>query len=249
MRPFLIDALAAAVFASGMAPDSSVVQEQRLTDKHRLQYGIEWRLVRAGVARVDWQPKHDGGYQANLHLESAGLVSKLYRVNDKYTVALDKALCAENFLLQAEEGKRRRETKVTFGKGKLNYLERDLLKNTVVLAKELQTAPCVHEYMGALNKLRGMQIALGQSVQVPMTDGKKFAMVKVDAQEREVVKTPVGSFNAIRYEIHMFNEVIINRKARMHVWVSDDPRRLPVQVRVRMNVLTGTITLQLEKME
>jgi hypothetical protein len=35
----------------------------------------------------------------------------------------------------------------------------------------------------------------------------------------------------------------------MHVWISDDARRLPVQLRVRMSVLIGTITLQLEKIE
>jgi hypothetical protein len=35
----------------------------------------------------------------------------------------------------------------------------------------------------------------------------------------------------------------------MYVWVSDDARRLPVQLRVRMQFLIGTITLQLEKEE
>ena len=113
----------------------------------------------------------------------------------------------------------------------------------------MQAPPCVHEYMGALNKLRTMQLQPGQSVQVPLTDGKKYAMVKVDAQEREQITTQVGNFNAVKYEIHMFNDVIIPRKARMHVWLSDDARRLPVQIRVRLNVLVGTITLQLEKME
>jgi hypothetical protein len=63
------------------------------------------------------------------------------------------------------------------------------------------------------------------------------------------VKTPAGTFTAVRHEVHMFNEVILNRKARMYVWISDDARRLPVQLRVRMSVLIGTITLQLEKIE
>lgn len=218
--------------------------------RHTLQYGVEWRLIRAGVARVTWAPSLPSGYQADLHLESAGMVSKLYRVNDDYKAILTSGLCINNILFNAEEGKRRRETKISSdGKGKISYLERDLTRGNVVLSKELSTPPCVFEYMGALSKLRSMRLAPGSSAQIPLTDGKKFAEVKVEAQEREQVKTPAGSFNAIRHEIYMFNDVIIPRKARMFIWLTDDARRLPVQLRVRLQFLIGTITLQLEKQE
>jgi hypothetical protein len=235
-----------ALFPSALRPE----REGDPAAKQTLQYGVEWRLIRAGLARLTWSPQPDGMQQADLHLESAGLVSKLYRVNDDYRAMLDKNLCASSVLLNAEEGKRRRETKVSFdGAGKVSYVERDLIKNTVALTKELQTPPCVHEYMGGLRKLRTLGLEPGQSTTVPLTDGKKFASVKVDAQEREQIKTPAGAFSAMRYEVHMFNNVILNRKARMHVWISEDARRLPVQLRVRMSVLVGTITLQLERIE
>ena len=219
-----------------------------LARDNTLHYGIEWRLVRAGLARLRWTPQPQA-YQADLHLESAGLVSKLYRVNDDYRIQLTKSLCASAIVLHAEEGKRRRETKVTFEGGKASYLERDLIKNTVVLAKETPVPACVYDYIGGLNKLRGYKLEPGQSVQIPMTDGKKFAEVRVEAQEREQVKTPAGTYQAMRYEVFMFNDVLIRRKARMFVWISEDARRLPVQLRVRMQFLVGTITLQLEKEE
>jgi hypothetical protein len=222
--------------------------EFTLSSPSTLHYGIEWRLVRAGIARVTWTPRTEG-YQGDLHLESAGLVSKLYKVNDDYTVQMGSDLCASSLLIKAQEGKRHRETKVTFEGKKASYLERDLIKNTVALQKETETSACVHEYLGGLNKLRMAKLAPGQSTEVPMSDGKKFANVKVEAQEREQVKTPAGTFNTIRHEVFMFSGVLINRKARMFVWVTDDARRLPVQVRVRLQFLIGTITLQLEKQE
>src|SRR5580693_2657810 len=46
-----------------------------------LDYSIEWRLVTAGKAHLVWgaSPRHansaDPGWQADLHLESTGLVS------------------------------------------------------------------------------------------------------------------------------------------------------------------------------
>ena len=36
------------------------------------------------------------GYEAKLHLESSGMVSRLYRVSDLYTVELTPTLCAES---------------------------------------------------------------------------------------------------------------------------------------------------------
>lgn len=213
-----------------------------------LRFGIEWRLVRAGLATLKWAPATQG-FQGDLHLESAGLVNKLYRVNDEYRIQMTKGLCATSILLHAEEGKRRRETRVAFDGGKASYIERDLLKNNVVLAKETPVPPCVHDYIGGLNKLRGYKLEPGQSVQIPMTDGKKFAEVRVEAQEREQVKTPSGTYQAMRYEVFMFNDVLIRRKARMFVWLTEDARKLPVQLRVRLQFLVGTITLQLEKEE
>jgi hypothetical protein len=224
--------------------------EPSASEKYRLHYGVEWRMVRAGVAQVSWAPSGDG-YQADLHLESAGLVNKLYRVNDDYRSQMSSGTCANSVLFHAEEGKRRRETTITFDRhaGKVNYHERDLLKNNTVLSKELQVPPCTYEYLGALHHLRELKLAPGQSTTVPMTDGKKFAQVKVEAQEREQVKTPLGTFSTVRYEIHMFNDVILTRKARMYLWLTDDARKLPVQLRLRMQFLIGTITLQLEKEE
>jgi hypothetical protein len=228
---------------------SSPVGEFDPARKTTLHYEIEWRLIRAGLARVVWLPLAEG-FQGDLHLESAGLVSKLYKVNDDYSAQMTADLCASSIFIKAEEGKRRRETKVSFDPaGKASYLERDLIKNSVVLSKELETPGCVHDYLGGLNKLRGHKLEPGQSVQMPMSDGKKFANVKIEAQEREQVKTPAGTFKVIRHEVFMFNNVLINRKARMFVWLTDDARRLPVQLRVRLQFLVGTITLQLEKEE
>lgn len=219
-------------------------------DRYALQYGVEWRMIRAGVARIAWTPA-GGGHQADLHMESAGMVSKLYRVNDDYRAQVSQGLCGSSVLFKAEEGKRRRETKISFDRtaGKVSYFERDLLKNNVVVTKELPVPDCTYEYLGALHHLRGLRLNPGQSVTVPVTDGKKFAQVKVEAQEREQITTPAGTFSTIRYEVHLFNGVIIPKSARMFLWISDDARRLPVQLRVRMQFLIGTITLQLEKEE
>jgi hypothetical protein len=43
--------------------------------------------------------------------------------------------------------------------------------------------------------------------------------------------------------------VVYPRKGRVFVWLSDDTKRIPVQIRLRMAFPVGTVTLQLEKAE
>ncbi|PYT18329.1 MAG: DUF3108 domain-containing protein, partial [Acidobacteria bacterium] len=69
------------------------------------------------------------------------------------------------------------------------------------------------------------------------------------AQEREEVKTSTGTHKTIRYEAYLLNGVIYPRKGRVFVWLTDDARRLPVQIRLRMQFPIGTVTLRLQKEE
>jgi hypothetical protein len=118
-----------------------------------------------------------------------------------------------------------------------------------VSTKETPIPGCVADVIAGLYKLRTMQIQPGQSVQIPTSDGKKSAQVRIEAQEREEIRNHLGRFKTIRYEAFVFNGVIYSKKARMFVWLTDDARRLPVQIRARMAFPIGSITLALEKDE
>jgi len=229
-------------------------QSSSFPARETFQYNIEWRLFSAGKAKVELTtvPQPRPGLRVNLHLESSGIVSKLFRVEDDYAANLSSGYCAQSLQLTAHEGNRQRETKITFDaeSKKASYLERDRTKNNaVVLAKEIDIPACVHDVMGGLFFIRTLNLEPGQSTQIPVSDGKKSVMVKVEAQAREDVKTPLGTFKTIRYEVYLFDGVLYKRSAHVNLWISDDRRRLPVQIRVRMTFTIGTINLQLEKYE
>ncbi|MBS1873133.1 MAG: DUF3108 domain-containing protein [Acidobacteria bacterium] len=219
-----------------------------------LSYTIEWRLVTAGAAKLRLSPSGTPEYpslHSELDLESAGLVSKLYRVQDKYFGNYDTGFCAISAQISANEGRRRRETKIDFDRqhNKAAYLERDLVKNAVVRASEIDTPHCVHDVVGGLLALRTMRIDVGRSAEMPLSDGKKAANVRVEAQEREDLKINGTVYKTVRYEAFLFNGVIYPRSARLFIWLTDDARKLPVQIRVRMNFPIGTVTLSLDKIE
>jgi len=235
-------------------PPLASPQTASLPSRETLSYNIEWRLITAGKARLEWnaapQGVHGAG-QVSLNLESVGLVSKLFKVEDAYTAMLGPGFCAQSSLFASHEGIRRHETKVTFDaeRRKADYLERDLNKNAVMDSKEIEIPECVHDVIGGVFVLRGLNLEPGMSKEIPVSDGKKSVMVRVEAQQREDVKTLDSTYKTIRYEVYLFDNVLFRRSAHLNVWLSDDRRQIPVQVRVRMPFTIGTVTLQLEKHE
>jgi len=189
--------------------------------------------------------------EAKVHLESAGLVSKLYRLDDNYDVEMRDQFCADSTDFDAAERNRHHDTKVDYDRahGKANYIERDLLKNSVIKTAQTDIPACVSDIVGAFYKLRGIRLEPGQSTQLALSDGKKTASARVEAQAREEVRIKAGNYNTIRYEASIFNGVLYARKAQLLIWLTDDARRLPVQIRARMSFPIGSITLELEKEE
>ena len=74
-------------------------------------------------------------------------------------------------------------------------------------------------------------------------------MAKVEAVGREKVVTPAGEFMCVKYEAFLFNGVVYARKGRLFVWMSEDNRRLPVQIKLQFPFYVGNITMQLEKVQ
>jgi hypothetical protein len=229
-------------------------QSSGVPAKEVLSYNIEWRLITAGKATLDLHPgslEGRPGWQTKVHLESVGLVSKLYKVDINSASNFSQAFCAGSSLTTGREGNRWRETAITFDSEsrKATYQERDLARNALIASQEVAIPPCVHDVLGGLYYLRTLDLEPGQSMEVPVSDGKKSVMAKVEAQQREEVKVPDGVYKTIRFELYIFNNVLFRRPARLSIWLSDDRRRLPVQIRIRMPITIGTVTLELARHE
>ena len=243
------------LMVSGSLPQTKPAESApQFPGKEALSYDVEWRLIYAGSARLAMEPDgvpEKAGWQIRLHLESGGLVSKLYRLDDNYEAHMGDRFCATSTELNAIERNRHHETKVDYdhARGKASYIERDLLKNAVVKTAETDIPACVSDIIGGLAKLRTMKLEPGQNEQIPLSDGKKSVSARIEAQARETLKVKAGTFDTIRYEVYVFNNVLYARKGQLWVWLTDDARRLPVQVRARMSFPIGSITLELEKEE
>jgi hypothetical protein len=249
--------LIAALTAQAPTPPPSIAAPKAPDDinaaKENLLYNVEWRLIPAGTAKLNWTPMPGSAVaasEARLHLESSGIVSRLFHVNDDYTAMLGPNLCGGGTFMVAREGNRHRETRVVYDQQnrKANYTEKDLVKNSTV-NQTVDTPACVHDVLGGLMVLRTLHLEPGKTVQIPISDGKKAAQVRVEAQRREEISTAFGVQQTVRYEVFVFDNVIYKRSAHLHVWLTDDAVRMPVQLQVRLQFAIGTITFKLAKQE
>jgi len=218
-------------------------------EHEELFYRAEWRLVHAGNVRLSWNARPDNdGWSVRMTLQSAGVVSRLYRVNNEYSALFDAGLCAVESTLKAHEGRRRREVLVRFDSAarKASYLMLDPVRNATVESREIDIPECVHDVIAGLYRLRSMRVEPGEVVYLPISDGRKSVSARVEAQVRETLRIENRTYQTIRYEAFLFNNVLYRRSGRLFVWLTDDEARLPVRVRVRLPFYIGTVTLDLQ---
>ncbi len=233
-------------------PQQTIGAEPALTFPYAesLEYRVGWRMVTAGNAKLRLTQTATNGWQLNLDLASLGFVNQLYHVLDAYQLSTNEKFCALSVNLDAQEGKHHSVTTMAFDseKHKVFASGKDMVTN-VTHKTELDIPPCTYDIAGAMMTLRASQLQPSMKFTLPVTDGKKLANVRVEGLGKEKLTIKGTSYNTIRYETFVFDNVLYRRKGRLLIWITDDPRRLPVQMRFLFGFPLGDITLEMEKVE
>ena len=225
----------------------------RFPAPEKLTYLIEWRMVNAGSAIVDLTHASNNAHAAwdfALSINSAGLVSRLYRVQDSYQVTTSDRFCALSAHLDAAEGKKHTVSRFTVDspRKKLFYEEQDKLTNKID-KRELSIMPCTYDIVGALAALRTLDLEPGKSTVLPITTGRKFAEAKIEAQGKDTLKLNGKTYSATRYEAFVFDNILYKRHGRLLIWLSDEPGHVPLQFRLVFGFPIGGVTVTLQKQE
>jgi hypothetical protein len=216
----------------------------------KLVYKVGWRMVTAGEADLKLAPSDNNGWQLDLQMTSLGLVNQLYRVLDNYKLLTNDKFCGVSANLDALESKHHTITTLVFDnqEHKVHLTTKDLV-GTENKKSDVDIPPCVYDIAGALMTLRASQLAPGMKFNLPVTDGKKLADVRVEGLNKEKLTLAGKQYNTIRYETFVFGGILYRRKGRLLMWITDDAQRLPVQMRFVFGFPLGDITLELEKVE
>jgi uncharacterized protein DUF3108 len=216
----------------------------------RFTYNVSWKVFDAGIATMTLAEKtsfqNEETYRINATVYSTGIVSALFKVVDVFESFFQaRDLCSRRITKKIQEGRRHRETVVTFdAKARQARMEdRDLnLPDLPPKRTESPVPSCVQDVISALYVIRTKTLRVGELVQFPINDGGRTYDVTVEIQAQEEVRTPAGTFQAFRLEPKVFDG-LFKSKGRLFVWVTSDAARMPVQLKAKINIGTITATL------
>ena len=188
-----------------------------------------------------------------LHAEavSKGFFSKLFgvKVVDRFKSVVDPTdFGVQTFTKNIEEGKVRREQKSEIDRtaGRVTYTDRDLTNpGARPKVKEAASPPWIQDLLSAIYYLRLTEFKEGNVIPIPISDGGAVYKVElVILGKREEITVDAGKFKTVLVEAKIFDGRYIRRSGEMKLWVSDDPRRIPVRAKVKTSGVTITIGLK-----
>jgi len=92
--------------------------------------------------------------------------------------------------------------------------------------------PDVLDALSAIYRLRATRLAAGDRLCFDLVGGRFAWRVSATVHGAERVRTPAGAFTALRIDGRATRTDRPSETARLQLWVSDDPRRLPVQATI-----------------
>ena len=210
-------------------------------------YEVEWRLWKAGTATLRIE---DAGTEHRVvaSADSIGVAALLYTVHDRFEAFFDrKSFCSRNLTKQTEEGFRRFRTSIRFDYSRRkSVLEETNLRSNQSKTVENDIPDCVTDVISGIYYLGSQPLAPDATYSFPLNDGGRTTQVEARVEAREEVRTPAGSFQAIRVQPRAASGVLKDR-GQVWIWYSDDAARIPVQMRARM--FWGTLTFRLARID
>lgn len=205
-----------------------------------LVFEVSLGMLKAGTATMSipdtqWVNGHPC-YHIVTTAESNEFLSKLFKVRDRVESFIDmEGIFTWKFEKHIREGKYRAD----------KYAEYDQ-KNHVVMTKKdtISIPPYTQDILSSFYYARTVPLKVGKSFVIDnFADGKVYSL-KVLVHGKDRIKVPAGKFDCIVVEPILKGEGLFNQKGQMAVWLTDDERRIPVQMKSK--VLVGTINVRLK---
>ncbi len=160
--------------------------------------------------------------------QSSDFASIFYRVNDRIESFLNpKGLYSHAIRVKQHERKRKKEKQITF----------DQMKHQATLTENGQQEvfdipPKVNDSLSALYVMRTFHpLTVGKTLSIDIHEGRKNLKLAISVLAKETVTTPIGTFDTLKMQAVPHHEGIPTGKGVLTVWVTDDDKKVPVQIR------------------
>jgi hypothetical protein len=218
----------------------------------RLTFRITYLHLLAGRAWLSVESRSEGDARLRFVEEarSEGFFAWLFhfRVNDRAVAEWDPETgCSLGIEKHLSEGKVARDQTVRFDAA----LSEAVVTDTKIPAARFEVEPCVLDVLSALYVARVRGVSDGEGLTLPVFDnGKRFRLgVRLVGRETLDLPPPLGrKVRTVVVEPQLVEGTgLFVKKGRLQIWLTDDPRRIPVRMRSRVPI--GSVSADLESCE
>jgi hypothetical protein len=204
----------------------------------RLEYDVKFGVLKVGNGRMEVLGVVDVRGRPAWHTSfTVKGGTFFYKVNDRLESWIDTETFASlRHHQDLQEGKRDRERRFEIYPDQLVYTENE--------GEEHDTVQDPLDDGSFLYFIRTVPLSVGQTYDFPRYFKPDRNPVRVRVLRKESVKVPAGRFDAIVIQPIIKSKGIFSEDGKAEIWLSDDDRRMMVQM--KSNLSFGTLNLYLK---
>lgn len=240
MRLLLVTALLL-LLAPPWAAGSGTIPE-------KLTYDLAWGLIPIGTATQKIWADGDA-VQISAQFRSNNWLSRIYPVDNRIDTTLTRKAGTfpgevRQFRMRYHEGAKVRDRSITFDHSANSATFKDHLTGEEV---RTPVRPGTSDVTTAFYQARNRPLSVGETLQLPVMDGKEPYLLTVQVVELEKLRTILGKVNTLVVVPLVRPEGTFENKRGVKLWLTNDSRRIPVKIQTGVTV--GNVTATLTKIE
>jgi hypothetical protein len=194
----------------------------------QLEFELDALGAKAGVMRMHVQRQQGGELPVQVEVRSSSFMSKVRRVRAKLTTFLHpRTLRPSRHVEDTVENEVPRTVSVVFG-AKDRSVKMDATVGKKTLKKKFTYDKDVLDLAGAIYAIRQLRMKDGLPVCADVYGTRRMWRLSGTVLKREHVTTPLGEFDAWHLSGTAVRLDKPSLQREVHVWISDDARRLPL---------------------
>lgn len=226
------------------ATDTIPAPPQPFTAGESLRFSVQYGFIHAGTAWlevpevVDWNGRP--AWRLVARAESNGFFDKMYKVRNRIESLWDQEQrFSWRYFEDRHEG--------GFTANDTIIYEPDSLQMRYKNGKTYPVPGPVQDALSSFYLTRFHELPMGGLITFEYHASRKTSPMEVRILGREKVKTPAGKFSCIVVEPLIKAGGIFKNKGRLVIWLTDDARRMPVQMKSK--VMIGSIKVVLQEVK
>lgn len=215
----------------------------------RIEFVLSWMGVDAGDSVMEVErllrPGEADAWRVSSVTTSRAAVDLVYKVRNRYETWLDpRAGLSLKYIIHQDEGGKKRDLVQVHDqeRNEVTLLKRE--KGTSV-SEVFKVPPGSIDTLSALYLIRERTFAVGETLRFPVFEGKKSYDLEVTVEGKERIEVRGQWWETFKLRPRVKHEGIFRAKGEMFVWMTADPRHLPVLLKTKVPV--GNVTAELAR--